>query len=246
MIETVAETGSTNSDLVARAASGAHEGLWLRAERQTAGRGRLGRAWLGSKGNLYASTLVRLRPGDGAPTDLSFVAGNALFDTVAALNLGHHPEPRLKWPNDLMVGQAKLAGILLERAGDAVVVGIGLNIAFAPELPDRQTICLAEMGLPSQLDAAMLIEDLAAHFAQELAEWRSAGQAALLQRWKQRAHALGTRISATASDGSQLAGTYDGITEDGALRLVDSAGKCHIVLSGDITLQAAGQSGGET
>ncbi len=236
MIETVQETGSTNSDLVARAASGAHEGLWLRAVRQTAGRGRLGRAWLGSTGNLYASTLVRLRATDSAPTDLSFVAANALFDTVAALNLFHDPQPRLKWPNDLMVGQAKLAGILLERAGDAVVVGIGLNIAFAPDLPDRQTICLADMGLSPQFNAALIIEELAAQLANELVAWRSAGQGPLLQRWKQRAHALGTAMSATASDGGTLTGSYDGITDNGALRLVDSTGKCHIVISGDITL----------
>ncbi|RZL52832.1 MAG: biotin--[acetyl-CoA-carboxylase] ligase, partial [Sphingomonas sp.] len=139
-IRTVAETGSTNADMRLLARQGAEEGLWLRAERQTAGKGRLGRQWVSEPGNLYASTLVRLRPADPAPATLALVAAVALHRAVGVFL----PDAaRLKWPNDLLLGDAKLSGILLERSEDAVVVGIGVNLAHHPDLPDRATTSLA-------------------------------------------------------------------------------------------------------
>src|SRR5436853_1339519 len=112
-ILTVAETGSTNDDLASLAREGAAEGLWLRAERQTGGRGRQGREWHSPAGNLYASTLVRLRPADPPAPTLALVAAVALHEVASAFAGGARIE--IKWPNDLMVGGAKLSGILLER-----------------------------------------------------------------------------------------------------------------------------------
>src|SRR5690349_18502921 len=124
-IRIVAETGSTNDDVAALAASGAAEGLWLRAEQQSGGKGRQGRAWRSPPGNLYASTLVRLRSGDPPAPSLALVAAVALHDTATLF--APDGEIRIKWPNDLLVGPSKLAGILLERAGEAVVIGFGVN-----------------------------------------------------------------------------------------------------------------------
>ena len=117
MIRTVAETGSTNADMLHLAREGAAEGLWLRAERQLAGRGRQGRGWDSPVGNFYGSTLVRLRRGDPAPATLGFVAAVALAELVDGLLPGGGP--MLKWPNDLLIDGAKLSGALLERAGAA-------------------------------------------------------------------------------------------------------------------------------
>jgi BirA family biotin operon repressor/biotin-[acetyl-CoA-carboxylase] ligase len=151
IIRTVAETGSTNADLLELARGGAEDGLWLRAVRQTAGRGRLGREWSSPEGNLYASTLVRLRPSDPPAASLALVAAVALQETVSTFLVAGICQGTtdasatlvLKWPNDLLLADAKLSGILLERTGDAVIVGYGVNIAHHPDLPDRVTTDLA-------------------------------------------------------------------------------------------------------
>jgi BirA family transcriptional regulator, biotin operon repressor / biotin---[acetyl-CoA-carboxylase] ligase len=111
-IESVAETGSTSADLLARLAAGepVQEGCWLIADRQNAGRGRQGRGWLDGPGNFMGSTAVRLLPQDPAPSSLSFVAALAVYEAV----LAHVATPlalQLKWPNDLLLDGAKLAGI---------------------------------------------------------------------------------------------------------------------------------------
>src|SRR4051812_41467223 len=140
-IQTVAETGSTNDDLAALAPAGAPEGSWLRAERQSGGRGRQGRAWDSPTGNLPASPLVRLQPGDPPPPSLALAAAIALHEVAAVFA----PEAELivKWPNDLLAGGAKLAGILLEREGEAVVIGFGVNLAAAPAGLERPATSLA-------------------------------------------------------------------------------------------------------
>src|SRR5690606_6236394 len=120
-IRTVEQTGSTNADMLALAQAGASEGLWLRAERQTLGKGRQGKAWESPPGNLYASTLIRLRPSDPPAATLALVAAVALEEAVSVFLPAR---AAIKWPNDLLIDGAKLSGILLERAADAVVIGI--------------------------------------------------------------------------------------------------------------------------
>ena len=127
-IRTVSETGSTNDDVAALARDGALEGVWLRAERQSGGKGRQGRAWQSPPGNLYASTLVRVDPRHPPPPTLALVAAVALHEAVSR----HTTRARIKWPNDIIINRAKLAGILLERQADAVVIGFGVNLAHHP------------------------------------------------------------------------------------------------------------------
>lgn len=235
-IEIVPETGSTSADLLARLAAGepVAEGSWLVADRQNAGRGRQGRTWLDAPGNFMGSTAVRLLPGDPAPASLSFVAALATYEAV----IGHVSAPQalqLKWPNDLLLGGAKLAGILLERAGDTAVVGIGVNLAAAPLLPDRPTRHLAEMG-PAP-DRAAFARDLAASFELELGRWRQFGLDPLLARWLAAAHPLGTSLSVNGADGSRVSGEFAGLEPAGALRLRLADGSCRVIHAGDVSLQ---------
>lgn len=235
MIRTVTETGSTNADLAARLRAGERvaEGDWLVADRQTAGRGRQGRAWFDGAGNFMGSTLVRPGPGDPPAQSLAFVAALALYEAVAPLLA----DPRglaLKWPNDLLLGGAKLAGILLEREADAVVVGVGVNLAAAPALPDRPTAALGALGPAPDRDT--FAAALAAAFERELERWRTHGLDPLLRRWQQVAHPLGTPLTVHEPGGIGLAGTFAGIAPDGALRLRLEDGSVRPIHAGDVTL----------
>jgi BirA family transcriptional regulator, biotin operon repressor / biotin---[acetyl-CoA-carboxylase] ligase len=225
LIETVAETGSTNDDLLARAAAGAPEGLWLRAERQTGGRGRQGRVWRSPPGNLYASTLVRLRPADPPASTLALAAAVALHDAAAADLM----RVSIKWPNDLMAGQAKLAGILLERAGDAVVIGFGANLAHHPHGLDRPVTSLKALTGAAP-DAQTFADKLAATFARRLAEWRR-GLAAIRSAWLAAAHPVGTMLSTPEGEGR-----FDGLDDGGALRLRRADGTIRTIHAGEVFL----------
>lgn len=226
MIRTVAETGSTNDDVAALAREGAPEGLWLRAERQSGGRGRQGRTWLSPPGNLYASTIVRLRPGDPPAPTLALVAAVALQEVVAP----EVPAVRIKWPNDLIVDGAKLAGILLEREDEAVVVGFGVNVAHHPEgLPSPATSLVRLVRHAP--NAAGLCGRLAEAFATRLGQWRRHGLTPIRSAWISAAHPIGTPLAT-----SQGEGAFDGLDESGALRLRQPDGQRRLIHAGDVFL----------
>lgn len=226
LIRTVAETGSTNDDVAALARDGAPEGIWLRAERQKGGRGRQGRDWKSPPGNLYASTLVRLGPGDPAAPTLALVAAVALHE-IAAL---YAPDVQIKWPNDLVVGGAKLAGILLERSEDAVVIGFGVNLTCHPDdLPRPVTSLAAVAG--AALDPALFVEALAGAFARWLGQWRFEGIAPIRARWIASAHPVGTALSTPEGEG-----LFEGLDESGSLRLRLADGSLRTVHAGDVFL----------
>ncbi|NNM75431.1 biotin--[acetyl-CoA-carboxylase] ligase [Sphingomonas sp. ID1715] len=227
-IRTVQRTASTNADMLALAANGAAEGLWLRAIEQTAGRGRLGRAWVSPPGNLYASTIVRLRAGDTGAATLALVAAVALEETLRA----YGADATIKWPNDLLIGDAKLTGILLERTGDAVVVGIGVNLAHHPDGLDRKTTSLAAQG-STPPDAELFLRDLADAFARWLTAWRRSLDE-VRRRWLDRAHPLGTALSVRLPDLPPLEGLFDGLDDQGALRLRLPSGEVQVIHAGDV------------
>lgn len=216
--------------MIALAADGAGEGTWLRAERQTAGRGRLGRDWASPPGNLYASTLVRLRSGDPPAATLAFVAAVALDEVVSA-----YADPAsllLKWPNDLMLDGAKLSGILLERSSEAVVIGIGVNLATHPTLGDRKTSSLAGAGFGAP-DPGLFLADLAEAVERWLTIWRR-GLGAVLARWQDRAHPRGTALTVRLPGGCEREGLFDGLDADGALRLRLAGGEIETIHAGDV------------
>ncbi len=228
LILTLSEVGSTNDWLRENAGQFA-DGQWVRAERQTSGRGRLGRQWQMPEGNLAMSGLIRPQPEEGNPAELGFVAALALHDVLAGLV--DVARLQLKWPNDLLLDGAKLSGILLEREGEVLVLGIGVNIMAAPRLPDRATIALADLG--QVIAAADFAARLASAFAVRRAQWRDQGFAATRTDWLARAHPPGTPLWASAPEG-RVAGRFAGLGADGALRLDGEDGRVHVIHAGDV------------
>lgn len=230
-IRRVEETGSTNADMMALVAQGAEEGIWLCADRQTGGRGRQGRHWASPPGNLYASTLIRSRAGDPPAPTLALVAAVALEEAVSAWLPGR---AILKWPNDLMIDGAKLSGILLEGASGAVVIGIGVNLAYHPTDTDRPATSLSAQGAP------VLPEDflpaLADTFDRWIGIWRGEGIDAVRRRWVARAHPVGTALTARLSGGEAVDGLFDGLDADGALILRLADGTRRVIHAGDVFL----------
>ncbi|WP_410468059.1 biotin--[acetyl-CoA-carboxylase] ligase [Sphingomonas sp. JC676] len=212
------------------ARSGTPEGVWLRAERQSAGKGRQGRAWDSPAGNLYVSTLIRLRPSDPPAATLALVAAVALEEAVRTFGVS----AMLKWPNDLLVEGAKLSGILLERTEDAVVIGLGVNLAHCPEGLDRAATSMRVYG-PAP-DPAIFAETLAESFERWVARWRGEGLASVRERWLVHAHPAGTALTARLADGSAVDGLFDGLTSEGALILRLADGTRRVIHAGDVFL----------
>jgi BirA family transcriptional regulator, biotin operon repressor / biotin---[acetyl-CoA-carboxylase] ligase len=227
-IRTVERTSSTNADLMADGS--AREGDWLVALAQDSGRGRQGREWISQAGNFFGSTIVALRESDPPAPSLSMAAGVALIRAVEAAV----PATGLilKWPNDLLIGPAKVAGVLLERSGDRVVAGFGVNLAAAPDVPGRETAALSSVALVSPESFAPL---LAASFARALEMWRT-DLTRLTTAWLESAHPLGTSMTVHASADETITGTFAGIEADGALRLCRADGRTDVVRAGDVLL----------
>ena len=218
LIRVVAEIASTNSALLAQLAEGAvpAEGHWLVADRQTAGRGRAGRVWSGGFGNFTGSTAVALRDGASLPQTLALVAGVSVHRALMAV-VPELPDLRLKWPNDLLVGEAKLGGILLERQRDAVVVGIGINLAHHPDDTPYPAIDLASSGV--HLDVEMVLKALCDAFDRLLSVWdRGQGFARIRQLWLDHAAYLDKAIEIRTERGV-LHGRFAGLDAEGRLLL---------------------------
>jgi BirA family biotin operon repressor/biotin-[acetyl-CoA-carboxylase] ligase len=208
------------------AREGAPEGIWLRAGQQTGGKGRQGRAWRSPPGNLHASTLIRLQPGDPPAPTLALVAAVALHEVVEI----YAPPVRIKWPNDLMFDGAKLAGILLEREGDAVIVGFGVNLASHPDSLERPATSLAALGGMAP-EPAPFLEILTRAFSRWLAIWRDRGVAPIRAAWLAAAHPFGTALVTTAGEG-----LFEGLDATGALRLRLADGSLRVIHAGDVFL----------
>ena len=170
-----------------------------------------------------------LNGGDPAAPTLSLVAGLALLE---AIDVAVPDQPlMLKWPNDLLLADKKLAGILLERSGDRVAIGFGVNLAGAPELPDRKSSSLGGAIAP-QAFAPLL----AGSFARLLGLWRQSDPALIGHAWLARAHPLGTSLTVHSNADETISGRFDGIERDGALRLRRDDGSLDIVRAGDVEL----------
>lgn len=236
MITLVEETGSTNADLAAclRSGEGWAEGTWLVARRQTAGRGRQGREWFDGAGNFMGSSVVVLAEGGPPPASLSFAAALAVRDACAAA-LGDTAALGLKWPNDVLLGGGKLSGILLEMVRGHIIVGIGVNLARAPQVEGRKTAALADVTAPPPLEE--FAASLAAAFDKRLAAWRTYGLAATLHAFIGASiHVQGSPVTVHDTDGSVLSGTFAGLEEsDGALRLRLADGRERVIRAGDIS-----------
>jgi len=238
---------STNTTAAAHARAGASEGTVVIAETQTRGRGRLGRAWVSPPfRNLYLSIVLRpaIPPGD-APR-LALVAGLATADAVAEWA----PRVALKWPNDVLVDNRKVAGILTEMDADGdhvrfVIAGIGVNLNgtlddFPAELRDKAGSLAMAVGAPIDrvAFAARVLSCLEARYARFLAH----GFAALRSEWNARSCLQGRQVQ--IDDGGQRhRGIVSGVADDGALCLRDAAGHDVRIVAGEVTVVDGYQRG---
>jgi BirA family biotin operon repressor/biotin-[acetyl-CoA-carboxylase] ligase len=220
---------STNEEARRLAGAGARGPLWIVAREQTAGRGRRGRAWVSERGNLFATLLTRAAPPIAA--QLAFAAALGVGETVCA----YAPDAAmtLKWPNDVLLNGRKVAGILLESLGeDALAIGIGVNLAHHPqhtEFPATSIAALAGSAPDWQAVLLRLAKTMSAWYE----VWRDAGFARIRTAWLAHAAGLGYPIRARL-EGSEMAGTFETIGEDGALILRDASGVRTRIASGEI------------
>lgn len=227
---------STSSEALRRAEAGESGPLWIVAKRQAGGHGRRGRSWTSPDGNLAATFLMTTAVPAEAIATLGFVAGVALHGAVAALQPDLAPRLRLKWPNDLLADGDKLAGILVEVSGPrqgrhAVAVGIGVNVAAAPQHLPYPAASLAGLGLTH--DAASLFTMLSDGWAEALALWDAGrGMPAIRDAWLARGAGLGSAVEVSTPAGV-VAGTFRTIDEDGRL-VLDTAGGMRTISAGDV------------
>ncbi len=236
VITLVEETGSTNADLAEALRSGDLSGVdaWHVARRQNAGKGRQGREWHDGSGNFMGSTVVALGKGNPPPASLSFVAALAVGQAIDEA-LDGACRPKLKWPNDVLLDGGKVSGILLEMVGDHVVVGIGVNLVSAPDLPDRKTAALTDHGAAPSAEAFAAI--LAKVFARYLTAWRADGLIPVLKGFVSNSlHYTGSPVTVHDTDGSIIEGEFFGLENtDGALRLTLADGSERVIRAGDIS-----------
>lgn len=248
------EIGSTNAEGLARARAGVEGPLWVTARRQTAGRGRRGRAWQTPQGNLSASLLLTVNAPRQTAATLGFVAGLALNAAVSeiapkiAVKVGldglDEPGSRLtlKWPNDVLADGAKLAGILLEveelgggRLG--VVIGIGVNVAEVPkDLPYAAT-CLKDLGAETTAeDLFAALSDAWLRFQLIWDEGR--GLSEIRSLWLQQAAGLGAPVAVRLGE-SVLRGTFETLDEEGRLIVLTEEGVRKTIAAGEVHFGAA-------
>lgn len=231
-IDLLAECGSTNAELLARAASGAPSGAVLVAERQTAGRGRMGREWIAAPGDSLTFSLLWRFPDGIGLSGLSLAVGVAMARALQKVGAG---DTVLKWPNDVLKDGRKLGGILIElQSNAAAVIGIGLNLRLPSAMPDEVRATAAALDIdadPNLLLAALLTELLAV-----LDAFAVAGFAALRDEWLARHAWTGRPVHVLVPHAAPLDGICAGIAADGALLLETAAGVQRI-LSGDVSLR---------
>ncbi len=228
---------STSAEAKRRAAAGERGPVWIVAARQTSGYGRRGSAWLQDVGDLAATLLFQPAPprdaGPDAWPQLSFAAALAAADAIAAYAPG--ADVRLKWPNDVLLDGAKIAGLLLETApggGDAVCFGLGVNIVSAPDLGEYRATRLSDAAAPPPSPNALLAAADEA-FAGWRGVWSREGFAPVRAAWMARAFGLGRRVRAITPDGA-VDGAFNGVDDDGALLIDAGEGAPRRILAGSL------------
>lgn len=227
---------STNAEALVRGRAGETGPLWVTAARQTAGRGRRGNVWTSEPGNLYASLLLT----DAAPAahlpELCFLAALALRDAVSAATPSLASKLKLKWPNDLLLDGAKLAGILIEAesAGDKtfVAAGIGVNCAHHPGNLAYPATSLASHGVAAT--PADVMHELSRTMVARLAQWdRGAGFPAIRGEWLAHAAGIGGDIHVRLPD-RELTGTFETLDRTGRLMLRLPGGAIEAITVGEV------------
>lgn len=237
-LEEYASIDSTNAEAARRAAAGAPGGLAIMAREQTRGRGRDGRAWSTAGSDLALTALIRPAVPPAAAALASIVAAVATHDFAAA-ELPPDAPLAIKWPNDVMVGERKLSGILLEASGgrsglvDWLAIGVGVNLAPMTYAAAPNAIDLVTAGAGRRLDARDAAVLLLGHLDRWLAVWKAEGFEPVRQAWRVRARDLGRRVVARLPNES-VSGVARDLAPDGALALVLADGSERRIAAGDV------------
>jgi BirA family biotin operon repressor/biotin-[acetyl-CoA-carboxylase] ligase len=246
--------GSTNAEAMSRARDGERGPMWFVTSEQTAGRGRRHRPWIATRGNLASSILEVMDVSPAVAATLGFAAGLALEAALQRISIeislrsagSDRMKYSLKWPNDVLAGGQKLAGILLEAEAVAdnrlaVVVGIGTNVVTAPEGTPTPATSLASLGV--HIGAEDLFVGLSDTWAEFRGIWdHGRGFGEIRRLWLERAAGLGQKV-AVQSGGSTVAGTFDTIDEWGCLVIRTSEGRQVPISAGDVYFGSAASAG---
>jgi BirA family transcriptional regulator, biotin operon repressor / biotin---[acetyl-CoA-carboxylase] ligase len=243
-LESFDQTGSTNSEAMVRARAGGP--MWFVTTEQTAGRGRRQRPWIAPRGNLASSVLETIDVAPAVAATLGFAAGLALEAALRAVTNSASVGFSLKWPNDVLAGQAKLSGILLEaetRPGGslAVVVGMGTNIVAAPEGTPTPAISLAALGL--ETSAEQLFTALSDSWVECRGIWDNGkGFGEIRRRWLALAAGLGQPVVVHTGQAT-VSGIFDTIDDTGCMILRILTGDRVSISAGDVHFGSAASAG---
>jgi BirA family biotin operon repressor/biotin-[acetyl-CoA-carboxylase] ligase len=246
--------GSTNAEAISRAREGEYGPIWFVTSEQTAGRGRRHRPWIAPRGNLASSILEVIDVSPAVAATLGFAAGLALEAALQRVSIeaslraagSDFMKFSLKWPNDVLAGQKKLAGILLEAEAMpdnrlAVVVGIGTNVVAAPEGTPTPAISLAALGV--NIGAEELFGALSDSWSEFRGIWDDGrGFSEIRRLWLERAAGLGQPVAVKMGDTS-LEGTFDTIDDAGCMIVRTSDGKRVPISAGDVYFGSAASAG---
>lgn len=233
-LETV---GSTNDEAAKLALAGAPSRTIILADRQTAGRGRLGRQWQSASGNLHASIILRPDCSLQKAAQLSLLAGVALTDCLAKAGMGKE-RIKLKWPNDVLIDGAKVAGILLESASDKrgrlthVILGIGVNLTWSPIDVSYPVTTLEAAGFAHRPPVSW-ISAYARSLSTWLDRWQEDGFSGVRDAWRDRSYGLGGPIRLRL-DREDIDGRFIDLTDGGALLIERTDGSRRELSAGDV------------
>lgn len=227
--------------------------LLLRADEQAGGRGRHGRVWNSPPGNLYLTIALPCPDGPRAGIAAGFIGGVALAEALGDLGFGRdptRPTARLKWPNDVLVDGAKVAGLLPEMVEDGagrpwVLLGMGINIASAPAAATMLYPVAALSAWPgaTAVDPDTMLAALLPRLAGWVMRWRAEGFAPLRAAWLDHGHGLGAPVRVRLGERT-LSGLFEGLTADGGLKLREPAGELRTVLAGDVLFPTQAEEAG--
>jgi len=227
--------GSTNAEALTRARAGERGPLWITAASQSGGRGRRGNRWISPPGNFYGTLLLKEPATPALAPQLSFVAGLALYDAVAACAPQFGPDLQLKWPNDLLLAKRKFAGLLIEaesRPAFALAIGIGVNCISHPSRTAFPATDLLAGG--ANIDPQRLFEALAPAMDRRLEQWRAgAGFPGIRADWLGRAAGLGEIIQVRLPE-REFAGRFHGIDEAGHLLIGHGDKPIETIAAGEV------------
>ncbi|MGE0754562.1 MAG: biotin--[acetyl-CoA-carboxylase] ligase [Alphaproteobacteria bacterium] len=227
---------STNEEAKRLAAAGGGHGAVIWAKQQTKGKGRMGRSWVSDEGNLFVSVLLQPEKPLSEASQLSFVAAVAMMESIEDM-LPEGKQLRSKWPNDILVGDKKLGGILLESlqvpdGGKWVIVGVGINIESHPKKTEFPSTCLKKAGV-ELISAKIILSRFIHHFIERYNEWNAKGFSPVRAAWLESAWGMGKQLTARLPD-EQITGIAEGINKDGALILKTRDGKERHILAADV------------